>query len=366
MIKKIFLISLLAVINCTTWASILELPTAIGSYHENKPVKKLAVSPPDTCQRTAILEAKVNQLYDSIIYTWYYEGQVIDETTATIEAQEYGNYAVDIYTMLDGYGLVTQQTFVVQPHILEIDSIEIEAASCNESNGSLSVKVNATTGIQYSINGANFQDENVFEKLAAGNYVLTIRDSFNCQDSKEVVIGMLSPPVIEKIESFPATCGQDNGRILYEISGGNRIDASINGNPTPVNNAFQELAAGEYTVAFTDEAGCTVDSKISVSQLECPIYIPNVFSPNGDGVNDLFQINTGSGLDAKIMAYRIYNRWGAQLYQALDFPINASDQWWDGIFRNKKVAAGVYVYFIEIEFENGTTEVRQGEVNVVN
>jgi gliding motility-associated-like protein len=227
--------------------------------------------------------------------------------------------------------------------------------------------VNEESGVRYSLNGVDFQEGDLFDNLAAGSYTITVLNNFDCKDSQAVVIGSGSLPVIEKIESLPAGCGEENGGILFEISGGTGlITPLIDKDAFVFGNSFQDLAPGDYVVTFTDEAGCMVSSTINVVQLPCSIYVPNVFSPNGDGINDLFQINTRPGLNGRISTYMIFDRWGTPLYKAQEFSIDSSSQWWDGTYKNKKVATGIYLYYLEVEFEKGERETLQGTVQVVH
>ena len=320
----------------------------------------------DTCDGAAILEPMLDQVYDSMVYKWYFEGNIINEATPSIQVQKPGEYTVEILGILNGDVLLTQQTFVV-PEVLTLQEVNITHTSCNEKNGSLRIKANYEIGMQYSIDGENFQSENFFDNLAAGSYTVTIKDNFNCMDSQQIAIESSSPPVIEKIEAIPAICGENNGGIVYEVSGGTgQISASLNsGNALPINNSFQKLAQGEYTLTFIDEAECTLTSTISVPGAKCPIYVPNAFSPNGDGINDLFKIEAKTGSNSKINTCLIFDRWGKQLYKAHNFFINSSDQWWDGTIKNKKVGAGTYIYLIEVEFDNNEIEILQGEINII-
>jgi gliding motility-associated-like protein len=320
----------------------------------------------DTCKIAVVLETMINVAYDSIYYQWYFEGIKIPETVPSIEVYQSGAYAVDIFTRLNGDTQVTQQTFVVEVEELRIEEVAITNTSCNESNGALAVKVNRDIGIRYSINGGSFQEENFFGNLTAGTYMVAIQDSLNCGDSQEVIVKSSTPLAIEVIESSPATCGAANGRIVYEVSGGTgQIFALINTDTIQVSQSFDDLAKGEYMLTFMDETGCTLASKMRVSEAKCPIYIPNVFSPNDDGINDFFQIVAETNLNPTVNRYIIFDRWGGQLYEANNFFLNASDQWWDGTFNSKTVGIGTYLYLIEVEFEKGGKQVFQGELSVL-
>jgi len=337
-----------------------------STYLPEKANKTVDLEKTDTCKIAVLLEAVINVAYDSIYYQWYFEGNKIPETVPSIEVDQSGAYAVDISTRLNGDTQVTQQTFVVEIEEVKIEEVAITNTSCNESNGALAVKVNSDRGIRYAINGGSFQEENFFGNLTAGTYTVAIQDSLNCGDSREVIVASSIPLVIETIESSPATCGAANGSIVYEISGGTgQVLALIDTDTVQVGPSFEDLTQGEYTLTFIDETGCTITSTMSVSAAKCPIYIPNVFSPNDDGLNDLFQIVAETRLNAKVNRYVIFDRWGGQLFEAHDFFVNSSAPWWDGTFDNRAVGVGTYLYWIEVEFENGGKQVFQGELSVL-
>lgn len=328
--------------------------------------KTVALEKADTCKIAVLLEAVINVPYDTIYYQWYFEGNKIPETVPSIQVDQSGAYAVDISTRLNGDTQVTQQTFVVEIEEVKIVEVAISNTSCNENNGALVVKVNNDRGIRYSLDGGSFQEENFFGDLTAGTYTVAIQDSLNCGDSQDVIVESSTPLALEVIESLPATCGAANGRILYELSGGTgQIFALLNNDTVQLSPSFDDLAKGEYTLTFIDETGCTLSSKTSVSEAKCPIYIPNVFSPNDDGVNDFFQVVAETGLNPTVTKYIIFDRWGGQVYEANNFFVNSSDRWWDGTVGRKTVGLGTYLYWIEVEFENGGKQVFLGELSVL-
>ena len=121
----------------------------------------------------------------------------------------------------------------------------------------------------------------------------------------------------------------------------------------------------KYVVNITDRYGCTAKGEVTV-RVVCTgqnFFIPNTFSPNGDGSNDVFYPR-GSGLDrAKIL--RIFNRWGEIVFEKYDMPINAAAAGWDGTWKGKKANADVYVYQLEIYCKNGELITYNGNVTLI-
>lgn len=87
------------------------------------------------------------------------------------------------------------------------------------------------------------------------------------------------------------------------------------------------------------------------------IYIPNTFTPNGDGLNDTFGV---AGEAIQEFNMKIFNRWGQLIYETS----NANDRW-DGTFLGQKVPMGTYVYKVSASSPNGTHQNKEGNVNVI-
>ena len=95
------------------------------------------------------------------------------------------------------------------------------------------------------------------------------------------------------------------------------------------------------------------------------IYVPNAFSPNGDGLNDIFDISFRQGVDGKIIGYSIFSRWGELMFHSSSPSIRGKDHWWDGRVKGRKVPSGVYIYLIQIELSNGERLAYSGDVTLL-
>jgi len=132
----------------------------------------------------------------------------------------------------------------------------------------------------------------------------------------------------------------------------------------PVPTASPQFTT-KYAVNITDRYGCTNKGEVTV-KVVCTgqnFFIPNTFSPNGDGSNEVFYPR-GTGLDrAKIL--RIFNRWGEIVFEKYDIPINDASPGWDGTWRGKKANSDVYVYQLEIYCKNGELITYTGNVTLI-
>jgi gliding motility-associated-like protein len=124
-------------------------------------------------------------------------------------------------------------------------------------------------------------------------------------------------------------------------------------------------ATTTYQVAFSDINGCRNTGSIEVVVIcrDANFYIPNTFSPNGDGSNDRFYPR-GKGLYL-IRALRVFNRWGEVVFENRNFAANDAMKGWDGIFKGRKAQPDVYVYQIEILCDNGELIKLSGNIALI-
>jgi gliding motility-associated-like protein len=115
---------------------------------------------------------------------------------------------------------------------------------------------------------------------------------------------------------------------------------------------------GEYTVQYTYADQCDYEERIRVIECEgSVIYIPNVFTPNGDGINDFFM---AEGERFQVEQFHVFDRYGNKVFET-----NESFIGWDGTFRGKEVSEGVYTYRLSYFNARGEAEVEFGSITLV-
>ncbi|MDQ6761802.1 MAG: PKD domain-containing protein, partial [Bacteroidota bacterium] len=121
----------------------------------------------------------------------------------------------------------------------------------------------------------------------------------------------------------------------------------------------------EYTILVKNEGGCFASDKVSVYVMcdNANVFVPNTFSPNGDGVNDVFYPR-GSGV-INVKNFTVFNRWGEVVYQRANFTANNASAGWDGTFKGKKLPPDVFVYALEVVCINNQSLVFKGNVALI-
>lgn len=120
-----------------------------------------------------------------------------------------------------------------------------------------------------------------------------------------------------------------------------------------------------FTIKAYTDYGCVDSDKVTIHVLcdKSQLFIPNTFTPNGDGQNDVFYPR-GTGLD-NIKSIRIYNRWGEVVYQREAFALNDQSAGWDGTYKGVVLPPDVFVYIIEAYCDNGEIMTIKGDVTIV-
>ena len=121
----------------------------------------------------------------------------------------------------------------------------------------------------------------------------------------------------------------------------------------------------ELCVSINYGDGCTDELclLLEISQ-RTKLHIPNIFSPNNDNVNDLFNINSNSS-DVFIIQIMIFDRWGEMVYNQKGLNVGEESRFWDGTFNGRMCEAGVYVYIIEYLDEENKENKIYGDLTLV-
>ncbi len=280
-----------------------------------------------------------------------------------------GTYTV---TVTDANGCTASQSIDFgEPSAIEL-TYETEDVICfGEETGS--IEISSTGGgsdpYVYSLDGGMFMDNTVFGGLGAGSYELNVQDANGCITSETVVINSefelladLGADVTISLGDSTELFVQTNSSDLLTYTWTPDIGLSCNDCPNPTVQTFQSMT---YQVQVTNAEGCTATDNILVDvDLSRNVFIPNAFSPDNDGANDVFMIFGGQGV-VGVNTFKVYDRWGELVWEANNFRTDDPEQGWDGSFRGQNMNPGVFVYYAEVEFIDGVTIVYQGDVTLV-
>ncbi|RYE18142.1 MAG: PKD domain-containing protein, partial [Sphingobacteriales bacterium] len=132
--------------------------------------------------------------------------------------------------------------------------------------------------------------------------------------------------------------------------------------PLPLATIKKDIS---YTVKVTTAYGCSASDTVNIKTFceNSQVFIPNAFTPDGDGVNDILMVR-GKGI-VTVKFFRIFNRWGELVYERTNFPPNVASYGWDGKVRGVVGPPDVFVYTAEVVCENGTPFVYKGNTSII-
>lgn len=327
----------------------------------------------DCHQDSAVLGGPNSSVGSGIQYAWTRAGQAID-TSAQISTDQAGIYTLVVSNAL-GCSDTDTATITVDNDIPMAQDITITDVHCfGEDNGAI-VLGNITSGhepVLVSLNGGPFSEQSNFSNLEAGDYVITLQDSKGCE-WESGVLSVVEPPLLSLDLGTQLTVSFGDA-VLLEAQCSAPLTAlqSIRWSPlldtANANTFIQEflpLNSWNIGLEVVDTAGCKASARVIVLvQRPQQVYIPNIFNTGSISFNDHLTVYGGRGV-AEVESFRIFDRWGDQVFEAKGFAPNDLSVGWDGSYRGDKVLPGVYVYFAVVRYIDGATEVFKGDVTVL-
>ena len=292
-------------------------------------------------------------------------------TTAEIDTLNAGDYGL---TVTDNQGCTTEAVATINEPVELTASIIIDDVTCFDGrDGRLTfVPSGGTPPYTYSLDGENFSGADVQVGLIAGEYPTFIMDGKGCIANLGVY-EVFEPDPIEvnlgddiyinfgdSIQLNPAVANnQGSTSFTYTLADSVSLSCWYCARP---------FAGPEYTTQYElvvqDENGCIGEDRITVYvEKDRQVFVATGFSPNGDQINDLLYVH--GRLIEKVLVFRVFDRWGNMVYQDGDFDGNDATRGWDGTFKGKMMNPGVFVWYAEVEFEDGVIDTYKGNTTLL-
>jgi hypothetical protein len=175
-----------------------------------------------------------------------------------------GEYSVEVE---DGQGCKEESIVTIQGSLPPSVIIETAQENCGENDGAIIVSVDSSEDFMYEIEGEEQNTDGVFNSISAGEYVVVITNSFNCEYIEEVFVSG-SESISSSISVSEVSCGEDNGSIFIEIITGQApFNFILNSDQTNDTGEFINLSAGSYSIEINDAEGCVQNLEVEVQDL---------------------------------------------------------------------------------------------------
>lgn len=295
------------------------------------------------------------------------------EWSIGLNSQNLNNLPEDTYilTVTDDVGCqVISDIELIAPEPLDLQ-VDFVNPSCESLSSGLVELIDLSGGSPpyvFDLNGNGFGENQIFENLSGGEYAFTAMDANGCLISLTETLIEPDIPNLSGLDAYNINLGDS---ILFQVDLNEIETADILWSPTeglscsdcldPIARPFNST---NYILTVVSEDNCidTFNIFVGVEKTRA-FYPPNVFSPNGDNINDYFSLIGSS--EVTEMHLRIFDRWGNILFDENAIAPLGERLGWDGRTDSGYANPGVYVWMAEITFLDGETFTYQGDVTVV-
>jgi gliding motility-associated-like protein len=280
-----------------------------------------------------------------------------------------GSYTI---ILTDGNGCpLTHPAYINYP-VPDSFSVIVDSTTCfgqQYADGSIWVTAYTVNNMPYTytIDSGQVQDTSYFGNLAAGPHYIVATNQFGCTTNIDTTV---SQPGQAYVTVLPTDTTLQLGQSVTLISGFSpyslsnitsynwvpSMGLSCVDCPNPVATPYGHVS--EYYLTITYNGLCVAsDSMQIIVENQSKPFIPNSFTPNGDGNNDVFEIY---GENIKTVKLRVFNRWGELVYESTN-----QFKGWDGTYKGVLQNPGVYTYDAEIIFLDDTQVEKHGSVTLI-
>ena len=278
----------------------------------------------------------------------------------------------------DAAGCTLDTVFTVGdavPLQLEYRAADVSCYGAQDGMVSLTPPTGGTAPYTVSLTGRNFRDSGRtvtrFDGLDSDIYILEVTDAHDCTEAYDVQIMQPDPLVVDILQDTILLPLGGEAELLTHM---NADDATVQWSPAyelSCNDCPDPVASPQYrqqyTVTLTDAAGCQAADTVLVDvDVSRDVYLPNTFTPNGDGRNDVFRVRSAEPEAVEtVVSFEVRDRWGSLLFRAEDFEPNDPAYGWDGTFHDQPAHTGHYAYQVVVRYVDGFEKSVSGTILII-
>ena len=276
------------------------------------------------------------------------EGQYLWSNGSTSQQTTYFN-AGKQWIQLTQRHCVSSDTFKIENPVINLDLGE-DQHFCDEVRYTLDAGPDGEAYVW-----SNGESTRYLLATQEGVYKVKVTDPYGCSAEDSVELSLTASPGID-IGDDTTICKSSP----TDLAAPEGFDAYL-WNTGSTDRVYRTAEQGGYKVTVTDEFGCKGSDSIYVTvdenALPNELYIPNAFTPNNDGLNELFPYQESILQPGYYIS--IYSRWGEKIFDSRD----GNGQNWDGTYKGKKVPIETFIYYVNYRGCDGNKRVRKGTIN---
>ncbi len=308
----------------------------------------------------------------TLLYAWFTtDGNIVNgQNTAQPLVNDFGNYTLVVTQTYNG--CTDSDDVQLQPLPITANA-EISQPVCEGDKGVIRVvDVSGAPPVRYSIDGGSlWSNTGLFTGLAVGNYTIQMIDAQGCSGELNATV-LPAPPFVLDLNSIAVVQLGDSYQMAPILNVPGNALALIQWTPDTFltcNNCLNPVVvlptqSTRYTLLVRDSAGCERSAPIIIKvEKDLVLEVPNVFTP-GTQFNGVLHPFADTRELKEIDLMRIYSRWGELVFEQRKFPPNDPTYGWDGTHKGRPLNPGVFVWYVEATFIDGTKRFFKGDVTI--
>lgn len=307
------------------------------------------------------------QGYGGISYTWAPPVNLGCANCQTTSAAP-GSPTWYVVTGTDAHGCMNTDSVKVSIKTKTSGSAGQGGEICDDN----SIQLHATGGNIYTWSPTEHLDDSHIADPTASphlttNFTVVIKEASCLPDTQHVKVIVHPKPSLYAGEDRSIVAGNSTqlkavmaDAVSYEWSADPTLSCTDCYNPVAT-----PIVTTTYTLSGVSDWGCHDSDKVTITVLcdQSQAFIPNSFTPNGDGQNDVFYPR-GTGI-IKVKTFRVYDRWGELLFERKGIDINDEQNGWDGTYKGNVLSPDVYVYVMEVICQTGEQINLKGDITII-
>ncbi len=321
---------------------------------------------------TAICQGNTTQLQASggINYTWMPNYNISCSNCVNPIASP----TVDTLYMLTGtnqFGCVNKDTVLVK--VFQPFRLTATPGGVVCVGNRFQLNANGADKYVWQPNNGTINNPNIKNPIVTPNvtttYTVAGTDRKNCfSDTAEILVTVVPQPTVNAGADQTVIIGTAvdiNTTVSADVIKYTWLPSIYLNCTNCANPVATPLRSTNYVVEVTNNIGCIAKDTINIYVLceSSNLFIPNTFSPNNDGSNDVFYIRANGKLE--ISNFKIFNRWGQEVFYRSSVTPNDPAQGWNGVFNNSKLTSDVYVYMLDILCDKEKKTTIKGNVTLL-
>lgn len=311
---------------------------------------------PIPCGEQGSLAINVNNALSPVSYSLAGGGFT---STSQFNGLRAGTYS---YTVREGNGcMYTSQVLIPEAPSPMQASVSLNQDHCLQQATLQAAVSQGKAPYAYSLDGSVFQTSPVFTVNRNGTYSITVKDAGGCMVSTQPTVVSLAAPFDVGLSAdkplarwgetvvISATANQTFQVVQWLPQG---LKGNASRQTIKADTSFTAVIIGLSAMGCID----TAFARVEVEPLG-DVFIPNAFTPNGDGRNDVFRAVGSRLAEARL---QVFNRWGELVFQTQDL-----DAGWDGNYKGKPQPPGVFIYYLRYSRDGVTYLQKKGTVTLI-